>query len=143
MASVKRMVNRATKRARTKRKTDIRRRGDRVQHETERGELERSDLPFVARSYTFVFPTYDGPDSRLGDYEWSAGVCAIANTALRQGYRLLVRCRPDCVAPVTALMVRQLRGSVHVWWNQIYGVLILGLLEADQVDDEADAGDES
>lgn len=109
----------------------------------ERNELKGSDLPFIARRFTSINPTYDDDLGQLKDFEWSIGACDIADAALRRGYRLLVRCRPDFVAPATCQIVRQLRTPVRVWWNCNHNVLILKLFEEDVVDDDEDASEES
>jgi hypothetical protein len=85
-----------------------------------------------------ISPTYDSPERHSGRFEWSVPACAIADAILLQGYRLLVRCPPDHVALATSAIARQLKTPVHVWWNNVHNVLIVGLMEEDQVQDEED-----
>ena len=105
------------------------------------------DLPFIALKNCFIQPTHDYARNRtegkfaIMDFAWPKGICEVADAALRRGYRLLVPCRRDYVATVTAMLVYRLDGEVCVWWNDNHEVLILGLLEENQVQGDEDDGD--
>lgn len=126
--------------------SETRRQIRRVRHRLrpyEVAELATNDLPFTVRRDTMIFPTYDGDGPRPEDYTWSAAECAIADAALRRGYRLFVRCPPDGIALYTAQMMRQLKAPVHVCWNVVHRILMLWVLEDNQVHDDESASQES
>lgn len=101
----------------------------------QRIDLEKGcELPFMTRQHTIIEPTYEHDGgARPTDFQWSVAVCEIAYAALRRGLTLLVRCRPDCAVTATAIIVNQIKGPVHVWWNCDHEVLIIVFLLDDQI----------